>query len=204
MTIFSQSIFSQNHLNYLDSLSLFKNNNNKTVTARSVERSKLASILPSPQIKRNKIKSEKFDSETVVTLYMEEYKNNKIIESDDNTLERITYSSNDYLSAEIIADTSNYNKLTIYTMLSGSIGLKYRNITKDHKLKSIPFSHKVLKNGKNIPIILLYEDNINNNMESALSKYTKNDSLPVQFNHSQKPFSEISRYIVIFYTTTKE
>lgn len=198
ITFFTQSISSQN---YLDSMSLFKISKKKGRTAKTVDKSETASYLPSPQLKRNKIKSNKFLSETLVSIYMEEYINNKKIESEDYILERTTCSINDYFSAEIVADTSNYDKLTIYTMLPGGIGFRYRNVTKDHKFKSIPFSHKLLDVDKTLPIIFLYEDDINNNMEKILNKHIKKDSLSIQFNPLQKPFSEIKRYITIFYTT---
>lgn len=201
ITSFSQSISSQN---YVDSISFFKKNGNNVFTSKTVSKSETASYLPSPQLKINKIKSNEFTSETTVSIYMEEYIDNEKIENDDNLLERSTYSSNDYFSAEIIADTANCEILTIYTMLPSLVRFRYRNVNKDHKFKSIPFNHKILNNSKNTPIIFLYEDDINNNMEKIIRKYTKNDSLFIQFDHSKKPFSEIKRYITIIYTTTSK
>ena len=59
ITSFSQSISSQN---YVDSISFFKKNGNNVFTSKTVSKSETASYLPSPQLKINKIKSNKFTS----------------------------------------------------------------------------------------------------------------------------------------------
>lgn len=198
---FFQSISSQN---YLESIGSLKKDKDKGLTFKTVGIEKRASYLPSPTLKINKIKSSKFISETTVSLYIDEYTINQKVGTDDNLLDSRTYSKNDYFSAEIVADTANCEKLTIYTMLPGTISFKYRHVNKDYKFKSIPFVHKTLSDDKNIPLILLYEDDIDNNMEKIINKYVRNDSLLIQFDCQKKPFSEIKRYMTINYTTTSK
>lgn len=201
VSFFSQSVLSQS---YFESMSLFKKNNDKEMTFKTARIEDRAALLPPSYLKRNKITSNKFVFETTVSLYIDEYTNNKHIKNEDNLLDSRTYSSNDYFSAEIVADTSNLEKLTIYTMLPGTISYKYRYINKDHKFKSIPFAYNELNNDENIPIIFLYEDDINNSMEKIINKYTRNDSLLIHFDCQKKPFSEIKRYIAIYYTSTSK
>lgn len=197
---FSQSILAQN---YIDTTSpLFKKKETKKYILKNSKIEDRASYFPSPELKRFKVKSDIFKTETTVTLFLEEYHENKKIETDDDLLESGIYANNTRFSVEIVPDTSNAETLKIHTLLPGSISYKYKNINKDRVFKSIPFSKKNQIGKKDIPIVFLYEDDLSNKMENIISKYIINDSLSVQLDHTSKPYSEINRYIAIFYNTS--
>lgn len=192
-----------------DSITDIYNSSNKNTKSKTKYFLKTSSIkdidsyFPKSSLPRIKIKALKFASNTIVSIYMKEFINKEWKKSEYDLIEKSQYNVKNSFSVEIVADTANAEQLIIYTLLPGSITLRYKKINNDNRFRAIPFKMKSTIN-EEVPLLFLYENKKNSNTEHYINSYLENDSLDVIFNKDKMPFSEINRYIIIYYSCEYE
>ena len=173
----------------------------------STPRSSNNSMIPKPSVfsERIKIIIPEFSHDVYFSLSIKEYVNDEEVSDFLSNIVTEYVSKGNKIIFELVPDKSDLFSFKLFTFHPGSQWLRYKKPNTNSTFKYCQFQKTENINLETeIPLLLLYEDNISNsNVEVFINSLLEDNKLSVKVAKEKNIYSKINRYCIVYYTIKK-
>lgn len=155
---------------------------------------------PSRNSERIKIKSLITRDSSSYIVYTKEFVGNKHVPDYYELTQMALLMKDTNFVWEIVPDTSDLHHFRVFTYFPGAMSHRERFTDQDKyfNYKMFKYSNKAVY-GEEIPLMIIYEDDLKTKKtEQLINHFLKGDSI-IDVAKKEFPYSEINRYILIYY-----